>query len=66
MASQQIAQNLEQGDVVLPETGRPVVRSREGVISSGHYLTSMAGVCVCCWLAETLSTPWWRPGLLPP
>ncbi len=36
--------NLEQGDAALPDTGRPVVRSNEGVISSGHYLTSMAGM----------------------
>ena len=36
--------NLEQSDVALPPTGRPVVRSTQGVISSGHYLTSMAGM----------------------
>jgi len=35
---------LEQGDLKLPDTGRPVIRSTKGVISSGHYLTSMAGV----------------------
>ena len=35
---------LEQGDYKLPDTGRPVVRSTKGVISSGHYLTSMAGM----------------------
>ena len=44
MVIQQAAHNLEQGDVALPDTGRPVVRSNEGVISSGHYLTSMAGM----------------------
>ena len=44
MAIQQTIQNLEQGDVNLPESGRPVIRSNEGVISSGHYLTSMAGM----------------------
>ena len=44
MVIQQTIHNLEQGDVALPETGRPVVRSNEGVISSGHYLTSMAGM----------------------
>ena len=44
MVIQQTVHNLEQGDVSLPETGRPVVRSNEGVISSGHYLTSMAGM----------------------
>ena len=38
--------NLEQSDVALPPTGRPVVRSTQGVISSGHYLTSMAGMRV--------------------
>ena len=44
MAIAQTIHNLEQGDVNLPDTGRPVVRSNEGVISSGHYLTSMAGM----------------------
>ena len=44
MARQQAVHNLEQGDVQLPDTGRPVVRSTKGVISSGHYLTSMAGM----------------------
>ena len=44
MAIQQTAPNLEQGDVAWPETGRPVIRSTQGVISSGHYLTSMAGM----------------------
>ncbi len=44
MAIQQKMHNLEQGDVNLPDSGRPVIRSNEGVISSGHYLTSMAGM----------------------
>ena len=44
MTIQQTMHNLEQGDVNLPESGRPVIRSNEGVISSGHYLTSMAGM----------------------
>ena len=44
MAIQQTMHNLEQGDVNLPASGRPVIRSNEGVISSGHYLTSMAGM----------------------
>jgi len=44
MASQQTAHNFEQGDMALPHTGRPVIRSHRGVISSGHYLTSMAGM----------------------
>ena len=35
---------LEQGEVSLPPTGRPVVYATNGVISSGHYLTSMAGM----------------------
>lgn len=35
---------LEQGDIALPQTGRPVIHSTRGVISSGHYLTSMAGM----------------------
>jgi gamma-glutamyltranspeptidase/glutathione hydrolase len=44
MAGQSTSYELEQGDVVLPPTGRPVVHSTTGVISSGHYLTSMAGM----------------------
>ena len=44
MARQEAVHELEQGDVKLPDTGRPVVRSTKGVISSGHYLTSMAGM----------------------
>ncbi|MCH7737056.1 MAG: gamma-glutamyltransferase [Chloroflexi bacterium] len=44
MARQQAVHELEQGDINLPVTGRPVVRSTKGVISSGHYLTSMAGM----------------------
>ena len=35
---------LEQGDVRRPSTGRPVVYATQGIISSGHYLTSMAGM----------------------
>ena len=46
MAIQTPHYELEQGDVKLPDTGRPVVRSTKGVISSGHYLTSMAGTRV--------------------
>ncbi len=44
MVSQQSAVNTEQGNVTQQTTGRPVIRSTEGVISSGHYLTSMAGM----------------------
>ncbi|MAF37271.1 MAG: hypothetical protein CL696_00035 [Chloroflexi bacterium] len=44
MAQDQTMLELEQGDYALPDTGRPVVRSTKGVISSGHYLTSMAGM----------------------
>jgi len=44
MARQLAVHEQEQGDVNLPGTGRPVVRSAKGVISSGHYLTSMAGM----------------------
>ena len=44
MAQQRAAYDLEQGNIALPPTGRPVVRSTQGVISSGHYLTSMAGM----------------------
>ena len=35
---------LEQGDSTIPPTGRPVVYATQGIISSGHYLTSMAGM----------------------
>lgn len=35
---------LEQGDIIRPATGRPVVYATQGIISSGHYLTSMAGM----------------------
>ena len=34
----------EQGDPSRPSTGRPVVYATRGIISSGHYLTSMAGM----------------------
>ena len=44
MVRQQSAVNTEQGNVTQQSTGRPVIRSTEGVISSGHYLTSMAGM----------------------
>ncbi len=44
MASQQERHELEQSDVALPESGRPVIHANKGVISSGHYLTSMAGM----------------------
>ena len=44
MVNQQTAVNTEQGNTSLPPTGRPVIRSTAGVISSGHYLTSMAGM----------------------
>ena len=35
---------MEQGNTVQQTTGRPVVYGTQGVISSGHYLTSMAGM----------------------
>ena len=44
MAQIEALHELEQGDYKLPDTGRPVVRSTKGVISSGHYLTSIAGM----------------------
>ena len=44
MVSQQSTVNTEQGNITQQSTGRPVIRSTEGVISSGHYLTSMAGM----------------------
>src|SRR5438132_6583076 len=36
--------DLEHTEVVRGTTGRPVVRSTHGVVASGHYLTSMAGM----------------------
>ncbi|MDE2687313.1 MAG: gamma-glutamyltransferase family protein [Chloroflexota bacterium] len=36
--------SIDKGDMVRPPTGRPVVYGTQGVISSGHYLTSMAGM----------------------
>ena len=44
MTSNGSAPNMEKGDVVRPPTGRPVVYGTQAVISSGHYLTSMAGM----------------------
>ena len=44
MANAQASSALEQGDTVRPPTGRPVVSATQGIISSGHYLTSMAGM----------------------
>ena len=38
------ASAMEQGNLVRQTTGRPVVYGTQGVISSGHYLTSMAGM----------------------
>ena len=38
------ASAMEQGNAVQQTTGRPVVYGTQGVISSGHYLTSMAGM----------------------
>lgn len=37
---------LEQGSSHTPSTGRPVLQGSNGIISSGHYLTSMAGMRV--------------------
>ncbi len=44
MVGREITYELEQGDIAPPATGRPVVYSTQGVISTGHYLTSMAGM----------------------
>ena len=38
------ASAMEQGNIGQQTTGRPVVYGTQGVISSGHYLTSMAGM----------------------
>ena len=35
---------MEQGNTAQQTTGRPVIYGTQGVISSGHYLTSMAGM----------------------
>ena len=35
---------MEQGNTPQQTTGRPVIYGTQGVISSGHYLTSMAGM----------------------
>ena len=44
MATSEASHQLEQSSTGLPTTGRPVVHATQGVISSGHYLTSMAGM----------------------
>ena len=44
MNPQERGYQIEQGSATRPPTGRPVVRATRGVISSGHYLTSMAGM----------------------
>ena len=44
MTGSQSTYMLEQGDTLRPPTGRPVVYATQGLISSGHYLTSMAGM----------------------
>ena len=43
MLSAEQAALQERTESSLPKTGRPVIRSNQGVVSSGHYLTSMAG-----------------------
>jgi len=44
MTSSQSASAMEQGNLTEQTIGRPVVYGTQGVISSGHYLTSMAGM----------------------
>ena len=44
MTNAQSANILEQGATTRPATGRPVIYATQGIISSGHYLTSMAGM----------------------
>jgi len=39
-----IQHDQEHTDVVRGATGRPVVRGAHGIVASGHYLTSMAGM----------------------
>ena len=44
MATPNSAYRREQEQAEGPTTGRPVIYATQGVISSGHYLTSMAGM----------------------
>lgn len=44
MSTEDRSYQMEQGAASRPPTGRPVVHAMRGVISSGHYLTSMAGM----------------------
>ena len=44
MTNSATASAMEQGNTAQQTTGRPVVYGTQGVISSGHYLTSMAGM----------------------
>lgn len=44
MTTSNTASALEQGNLTQQTIGRPVVYGTQGVISSGHYLTSMAGM----------------------
>ncbi|MBM3944760.1 MAG: gamma-glutamyltransferase family protein [SAR202 cluster bacterium] len=44
MTSRRGRVQVEQSTATRPATGRPVVYATQGIISSGHYLTSMAGM----------------------
>ena len=44
MATSDATGELHQGSMDLPAKGRPVVYATQGIISSGHHLTSMAGM----------------------
>ena len=44
MTTSDITSELHQGSMERPYTGRPVIYATQGIISSGHYLTSMAGM----------------------
>ena len=44
MATSQTTEPLDQGNIARSSTGRPTVYATQGVVSSGHYLTSMAGM----------------------
>lgn len=46
MANKRARVQVEQSTATRPRVGRPVVYATQGVISSGHYLTSMAGMRV--------------------
>ena len=55
---------IKRTEVVRGATGRPVVRGTHGVVASGHYLTSMAGMRMLLTAAMPSTRQW--PWALPP